>query len=583
MVKNVISSVILASCFLFMGCAGNQPAGETAADVSAVDAGAYSEIPDVDVALEQSELVIQRFRAQRWEPLRELCASKVKKAFDDDTLVEIWKDAISPSGTYEKVLYYLPIIKDGHLVIQSVVVFKNRLVQFTFSWNKKNKLNGFYYVPLNKDLLESDQFDHIDDVLKIAKAFRQKDWQTFGDMRVGKTSEEELNKWREQVEPIGRLITINDITKGDKENWYVYSAQHENGTLKLDIEFVPDGKFKAFYYNYQLNNGQKSGVQAEAKKSEFLPETSEKWAETEILVISDEKYPNEGLLTLPKNVEKPPVVILVHGSGCNDMNETLGPNHPFKDIAHDLADNGIAVLRYNKRCFAHSETIGVDLTGDLKTHVLDDVGAAIELMQHKTGVDNQKIFVLGHSLGASLVPYIASAHPELTGVISMAGTLRGMNDVLYKQLSVAYSETFEGATRDKKLSELEEDNKKLSTLDAQMPDDEVRMGLPGKFWKSMNKYLGMKYIDEVKMPVLVLQGDKDVQVYAELEYPVWQEAAQKHDNIQCHLIENASHLFLPVKATGDKRQKYVDEYAVASHVVPDVIDLITKFVKEAAK
>ncbi len=579
MIKKVMSFVILATCFLFTGCAGNQTAGETAANISVEEDGVYSKIPDVDVALEQSELVIQRFRAQRWESLRELCGKKMKGYFTDDVLREVWKDAISPSGAFENVLYHLPSIKDGHLCVQSVVVFKNRLVQFTLSWNKKNKLDGFFYVPLNKDLLESAQGEHLGDVLKIAKAFRQKDWQTFKSMRMGTTPDEQLEQWSEQVSPIGRFITVDNIVLGEKENWYVYSATHENGTLKLDIEFVPDGKFKAFYYNFHVNKVQNNTIETAKKESAFPAESTDKWFEREIAVSADPKYINEGLLTVPKNVEKPPVVILVHGSGCNDMNETLAPNHPFKDVAHDLADNGIAVLRYNKRCFAHSEKIGVDLTGDLKEHVLDDVSAAIKLMQHTDGVDNQRIYVLGHSLGASLIPYIATKHPELSGVISMAGALRGLNKVLYKQMSVIYTEIFEGETQAQKLSELEEDNKKLDIIDEQMPDDEVYMGLPGKFWKSMNQYVGSKYIDDVKIPVLVLQGDKDVQVYPELEYAGWLEAAQKHDNIQCHLISNASHLFLPVKVTGDKRQKYVDEYAVASHVVPEVIDLITNFVK----
>ena len=58
-----------------------------------------------------------------------------------------------------------------------------------------------------------------------------------------------------------------------------------------------------------------------------------------------------GKLTFPKGVRPYPVVVLVHGSGPHDMDETLGPNRPFKDLALGLASAGIAVLRYDKRSY----------------------------------------------------------------------------------------------------------------------------------------------------------------------------------------------------------------------------------------
>ena len=56
-----------------------------------------------------------------------------------------------------------------------------------------------------------------------------------------------------------------------------------------------------------------------------------------------------GVLTLPKTSGQPPVIVLVHGSGPNDRDETVGPNRPFRDLAWGLASQGIAVFRYDKR------------------------------------------------------------------------------------------------------------------------------------------------------------------------------------------------------------------------------------------
>ena len=77
-------------------------------------------------------------------------------------------------------------------------------------------------------------------------------------------------------------------------------------------------------------------------------------------------------------------MILVHGSGPNDRDETLGPNTPFRDLAHGLATRGIAVLRYDKRTFAQKEKLlkqGLDKTITIKEEVLDDVMATLDKAQ----------------------------------------------------------------------------------------------------------------------------------------------------------------------------------------------------------
>src|SRR5690606_33004513 len=116
-----------------------------------------------------------------------------------------------------------------------------------------------------------------------------------------------------------------------------------------------------------------------------------------------------GTLTLPKKEGKFPAVILVHGSGPNDRDETLGPNKPFRDLAHGLATRGIAVLRYDKRTLVHPKAlaseVGAALT--LREETIDDALAAAALLRTIPEVDASKIFVVGHSLGGTAIPRIA--------------------------------------------------------------------------------------------------------------------------------------------------------------------------------
>jgi len=76
--------------------------------------------------------------------------------------------------------------------------------------------------------------------------------------------------------------------------------------------------------------------------------------EEKIIVGKSGKYPLNGILSLPDTSNSCiPAVVLVHGSGPNDMDETVGGNKPFRDIAEYLPSKGIAVLRYNKRTFVY--------------------------------------------------------------------------------------------------------------------------------------------------------------------------------------------------------------------------------------
>jgi hypothetical protein len=115
----------------------------------------------------------------------------------------------------------------------------------------------------------------------------------------------------------------------------------------------------------------------------------------------------EGVLpaTLSVPLDEGPLaaVLLVHGSGPQDRDETIGPNKPFRDLAWGLASQGIAVLRYDKRTKVYPKKM-LELLSTLtvKEEVIDDALHAVSLLRSVTEVDPQRIVVLGHSLERSL-------------------------------------------------------------------------------------------------------------------------------------------------------------------------------------
>lgn len=126
-----------------------------------------------------------------------------------------------------------------------------------------------------------------------------------------------------------------------------------------------------------------------------------------------------GTLTIPKDVKKPPVAILISGSGPQNRDEELMNHKPFWVLADYLSSNGIAILRYDDRGVAESE-------GDFKTATsfdfASDVDAAITYLKTRTDIDVSKIGLIGHSEGGLIAPIVASKNKDVAFIVSLAGT-----------------------------------------------------------------------------------------------------------------------------------------------------------------
>ena len=153
----------------------------------------------------------------------------------------------------------------------------------------------------------------------------------------------------------------------------------------------------------------------------------------ESVMVGSGEWILPGNLTIPKGTGPFPAVVLVQGSGPNDQDETIGPNKPFKDIAWGLASQGIVVLRYVKRTKEYPQKSLEVNNFTVEDEVIDDVIAAINLLNETPVVNHSQIFVLGHSLGGYLAPRIASQDNLVAGLIIMAGPTRPLEDLILEQ------------------------------------------------------------------------------------------------------------------------------------------------------
>ena len=153
------------------------------------------------------------------------------------------------------------------------------------------------------------------------------------------------------------------------------------------------------------------------------PAADAAYTERDLAVGSSGERALPGTLTLPKGAGPFPAVVLVHGSGAHDRDQTIGPNRPFLDIARGLAAQGIAVLRYDKRTKARPQDFaGANIPVDAET--TNDAVAAITALRAVDGIDRKRLYVLGHSQGAMLAPRIVQRAGNVAGAILLAAPAR---------------------------------------------------------------------------------------------------------------------------------------------------------------
>ncbi len=281
-------------------------------------------------------------------------------------------------------------------------------------------------------------------------------------------------------------------------------------------------------------------------------------------------------LTLPKGNGPFPALVLVHGSGPNDRDESIGPNKPFKDLALGLASRGISVLRYDKRTKAHnSKFLDPKARFTIKEETVEDAGLAAAFLMQRPEIDSQRVFVLGHSLGGMMIPQIAEECHEVAGFISLAGATRPLEEMIVEQY--AYIHDLDGRVTDKEKAEM--DNlisqvdriKSLKKADIET-DRTAILGAFPEYYLDLREYNPTEKAKSITRPFLILQGGRDYQV-TESDLANWKKALKGKDNVVFKLYPSLNHLFISGSGTITPA-----EYQKPGHVAQEVIADIAAFI-----
>ena len=301
-----------------------------------------------------------------------------------------------------------------------------------------------------------------------------------------------------------------------------------------------------------------------------------------ILLGEGTQYPLKGILTLPDDCSKPvPAVAFVHGSGSSNMDEKVYKLTPFKDLAEGLAKQGIASVRYDKRSFAHGLKMMKAGTITVREETIEDAVAASELLKRTPGVDPHQIFIIGHSMGGMLAPRIDAEGGNFRGLILLAGSPRKLEDIMVCQTKemLELSGKLTRMILDKQVRTLEDTFRGLYDLsDEEAKSKKMGGGTTLYYFKEMGQHPVEDYLSKLTKPVLVMQGGKDFQVKADVDYRLYQELLKAHPDATFRLYENLNHCFVPfVYGRIDKAKQ---EYKVKQHIGEDVISDIADWIRK---
>lgn len=371
--------------------------------------------------------------------------------------------------------------------------------------------------------------------------------------------------WNELTGTYGKYVDAKPVNFEISEyyNFIGFKVKFEFLPYIFNISFNPTGKI--IYISFM-----------EAHKIYVAPDYCDvsKFLERKITVANG-FFEMPGILTMPNDVAKAPLVIILVEAGPTDKDGSYEENKPYKDLAWGLASKGIAVFRYEKR----SNNYGIYMAKDKAAYekftpredLIDDLYRIIDSLKYLPDVDPSRMYVLGHGQGGMLAPLVAKERDEIKGIIMMGANAKRTQEMMidqYKYLSTV--------TPNKKPEYDEQTINAIRSLKKDLnPLTEHHLmpyNVQATYWIWLNNYPHVDITKKLKKPVLLLHGNRDYQVNLE-NYDIWKKALAKNKNATLKQYPKLNHLFYP----GETASTY-SEYYMKSNIPDYVIKDLTTWI-----
>jgi pimeloyl-ACP methyl ester carboxylesterase len=282
-----------------------------------------------------------------------------------------------------------------------------------------------------------------------------------------------------------------------------------------------------------------------------------------------------GTLSLPDVTTPVPAVVLIHGSGPLDRDaKILGKHKVFKDMADYFSNNGVAVLRYDKRGIGKSE--GSYVPYDIENFTLDGI-AAIDYLTTRKEIDKNRIGAIGLSQGGILTPLMATRSNDIDFIVMMAGAGIAPYDLFHSsQLAMSTAAGFDSAALKIVTNLFDKFWRIVSKKELKSHERADGLNYLKQLWEYIDiesrqdfgfldknldfmfdymyhhpnvvdffQYEPSETLSQIECPVLALNGDKDVQVVADINLTAIEKYLEngKCETYKVVKIANHNHLF----------------------------------------
>jgi hypothetical protein len=294
-----------------------------------------------------------------------------------------------------------------------------------------------------------------------------------------------------------------------------------------------------------------------------------------------------GTLTLPQAEGTYAAAILISGSGGQDRDESLLGHKPFLVLSDHLTRAGFAVLRFDDRGVGKST--GDPLAADSR-YFARDVSAAMDFLSRHAEIDPKKIGLIGHSEGGLIAPLVATSRRDVAFIVTLAGPgVTGREIVLNQSAAIEKADGVPEAVSAVNRELLLE---ALSALDQKLGEAEIRVKLAARFeeirarlpeadrgelttttlergiaplltpwFRFFLDYDPRPTLATVRCPVLVLNGELDLQVDPKLNVPEIERALRQGGNsdVETMVLAGLNHLFQTAKTGSPTEYRTIEE------------------------
>lgn len=390
------------------------------------------------------------------------------------------------------------------------------------------------------------------------------------EMQAALPPEKLKETWESLLSQVGEFQDILQTSTEVKEPYQIHTYSLEFEKLVLDMQITIDDLGVVSGLFFRPSSIPKPSVVAQ------IPE----YLNPEGITLTEVKFDCEGhlvngIFTVPSDAVSYPVVLMLSGSGPNDMDETVGQRKPFRDIGNGLAKHGIATIRWNKRTRDYPQFFAEKSDFTIKDEYLPEVNAALQWLKANHSEQITHYYLLGHSLGGMILPMAAAESKNISGFIMLAANARPLEDLVVEQYEYIFSLEKMADEKQTELDKLKRQAQEVKQLDEEKPaSQELMLGVSKAYWLSLNYYRQTEVFRKLNYPFLILQGEKDYQVTMQ-DFALWKSVAEEKKNVKFKSYPNLDHLFMytPERSTPDS---YMQPAFVSEQVILDIANWINR-------